>query len=100
MSKSLLALHILPTWRAVRLAKITFEGLTRWVARMALDDLGPSGIRQSVFVMSATLDHAVRSGRIRTNPARGPGLPRPCSCSWPSWRLRLYLWLAAAMWSH
>jgi hypothetical protein len=37
----------------------------------------PSGIRQSVFVVSAALDHAVRSGRIRSNPARGLGLPRP-----------------------
>jgi integrase len=26
--------------------------------------------------MSAALDHAVRSGRIRANPARGLGLPR------------------------
>ena len=32
---------------------------------------------QSVFVMSAALDHAVRTGRIRTNPAHGLGLPRP-----------------------
>ena len=27
--------------------------------------------------MSAALDHAVRSGRIRSNPAHGLGLPRP-----------------------
>ena len=27
--------------------------------------------------MSAALEHAVRSGRIRSNPARGLGLPRP-----------------------
>ena len=39
--------------------------------------LGPSGVRQSVFVISAALDHAVRSGRIRSNPAHGLGLPRP-----------------------
>ena len=43
----------------------------------AVDQGGPSAIRQSVFVMSAALDHAVRSGRIRSNPARGLGLPRP-----------------------
>ena len=30
-----------------------------------------------MFVVSAALDHAVRSGRIRSNPARGLGLPRP-----------------------
>jgi hypothetical protein len=41
-----------------------------------LGGLGPSEIRQSVFVVSAALDHAVRSGRIRSNPAHGLGLPR------------------------
>lgn len=74
---SLLALHILPIWRTVPLVKVTFEGLTEWVARLALGGLGPSGIRQSVFVMSAALDHAMRGGRIRSNPAHGLGLPRP-----------------------
>jgi hypothetical protein len=73
---SLLTLHILPTWRTVPLAKVTFEGLSHWVAQLSLSGLGPSGVRQSVFVMSAALDHAVRSGRIRSNPARGLGLPR------------------------
>jgi len=72
----LMGLHILPTWRTVPLAKITFEGLSEWVAHLSVGDLGPSGIRQSVFVMSAALDHAERSGRIRANPARGLGLPR------------------------
>ena len=33
-----MGLHILLTWRTVPLAKITFEGLTQWVAR-----LSPSG---------------------------------------------------------
>jgi integrase len=61
----------------VPLAKITFEGLSQWVAGLSAGGLGPSGVRQSVFVMSAALDHAVRSGRIRSNPARGLGLPRP-----------------------
>jgi integrase len=74
--RSLLSQHILPTWRTVPLAKITFEGLSEWVALLSAGDLGASGIRQSVFVMSAALDHAVRSGRIRANPARGLGLPR------------------------
>ena len=74
---SLLSLHILPTWRTVPLSKVTFEGLSQWVARLSLGGLGPSGVRQSVFVMSAALDHAVRSGRIRSNPARGLALPRP-----------------------
>jgi integrase len=69
--------YIMPTWRTVPLAKITFEHLTQWISRLSLSRLGPSGIRQCVFVMSAALDHAVRSGRLRSNPARGLGLPRP-----------------------
>jgi integrase len=66
----------MPTWRTVPLAKITFEGLSHWIARLSRGGLGPSGVRQSVFVMSAALDHAVRSGRIRVNPAHGLGLPK------------------------
>jgi integrase len=74
--QSLMRLYILPTWGTVPLAKITFESLSRWVARLSVGGLGPSGVRQSVFVMSAALDHGVRSGRIRSNPAHGLGLPR------------------------
>ncbi len=74
---SLLALHVLPTWRTVPLGKITFEELSQWIARLTAAGLGPSGIRQAVFVTSAVLDHAVRSERIRANPARGLKLPRP-----------------------
>ena len=74
----LMSQHIMPTWRTVPLAKITFEDLTCWVARLSVASwLGPSGIRQCVFVVSAALDHAVRGGRIRSSPARGLGLPRP-----------------------
>jgi len=75
--RSLMRQHITPTWHAAPLAKITFESLTRWVSQLSSSGLGPSAIRQSVFVMSAALDHAVRSRRIRSNPARGLGLPRP-----------------------
>jgi integrase len=74
---SILRLHVLPTWQAVQLDRITFEGLTRWVADLTSIGLGPSGIRQAVYLMSAILEHAVRSGRIRSNPARGLALPRP-----------------------
>ena len=75
--QSLMRQHITPTWHTVPLAKITFGGLTHWISRLSHGGLGPSAIRQSVFVMSAALDHAVRSGRIRSNPARGLGPPRP-----------------------
>jgi hypothetical protein len=44
--QSLMRLHVLPTWRTVPLAKVTFEDLTQWVARLSLGGLGPSAIRQ------------------------------------------------------
>lgn len=75
--ESLLRLHILPTWRTVQLDRITFEGLTHWVSKLISDGTGWSSIRQSARIMSSVLEHAVRTGRIRSNPARGLGLPRP-----------------------
>jgi integrase len=74
---TLLNRHVMPTWRTVRLDRITFEGLTRWVADLTGGGLGASGVRQSVYIVSAILEHAVRGGRIRSNPARGLALPRP-----------------------
>ena len=94
--QSLLRLHILPTWRTVPLGKVTFEGLTQWVARLTLSGLGASGVRQSVFVLSAALDHAVRSGRLRSNPARGLGLPHPSRRDYVFLTHRQVLDLAAA----
>ena len=74
---SVLKLHVMPTWGSVRLDRITFEGLTEWVAKLTANSVGWSSIRQAVRVMSAILDHAVRTGRIRSNPAKGLALPRP-----------------------
>lgn len=74
---TLLNRYVMPTWGSVRLDRITFEGLTRWVADLMATGLGPSGVRQSVYLVSSILEHAVRGGRIRSNPARGLALPRP-----------------------
>jgi hypothetical protein len=40
---SLLSLHVMPTWATVPLAKITFERMTQWVARLTAEGIGPSG---------------------------------------------------------
>jgi integrase len=45
--------------------------------------------------MSAVLDHAQHSGRIRSNPARGLGLPRPGRRDYVYLTHRLVLDLAA-----
>jgi integrase len=71
----LLDRHILPTWGHVTLAKITFEGVSQWVAGLSANGIGSSAIRQSVFVLSSVLDHAVKARRLRINPARGIALP-------------------------
>jgi integrase len=67
----------MPTWESFRLDRITYEGLTEWVAKLTANGVGWSSIRQAVRVMSAILEHAVRTGRIRSNPAKGLELPRP-----------------------
>jgi hypothetical protein len=43
---TLLNRHVMPTWRTVRLDRITFEGLTRWVADLTGGGLGPSSVRR------------------------------------------------------
>ena len=68
--------HIMPTWRTVPIAKVTFEGLTRWVSRLSAAGLGPSAIRQSVFVVSAALDHVGAKRPHSVQPSSGPG-PAP-----------------------
>lgn len=72
----LLDRHVLPTWGSVAIGKVTFEGVSRWAASLHASGVGPSALRQSVFVLSAVLDHAVKARRIRTNPARGVALPK------------------------
>jgi integrase len=69
-------LHVMPTWESVPLDRITFEGLTEWVAKLTANGVGWSSIRQAVRLMSSILEHAVRTGRIRSNPAKGLELPR------------------------
>ncbi|MBO0732379.1 MAG: site-specific integrase, partial [Acidimicrobiaceae bacterium] len=75
--ESLLKLHVMPTWESVALGKITYEGLAAWVSRLTDDGVGWSSIRQAARFMSAALEYAVKTGRLRSNPARGLALPRP-----------------------
>ena len=59
------------------LGKITHEAVTSWVASMVATGLSASRIRQSVYVVSAVCDYAVRTGRIARSPVLGVKLPRP-----------------------
>lgn len=74
---SLLRTRVLPTWERVPLAKITHEAVAVWVAGMVVAGLSASRVRQSVYVVSAVCDYAVRTGRIARSPVVGVKLPRP-----------------------
>ena len=74
---SLLRTQVLPTWERVPVGKITHEALAGWVAGMVTAGLSASRIRQSVYVVSAVCDYAVRTGRIARSPVVGLRLPRP-----------------------
>lgn len=76
-----LALSRIPLRRFFGSRSVWVGSICTWrkpqASALTASDLGPSGIRQSVYLMSAILEHAVRSGRIRSNPARGLAPPRP-----------------------
>ena len=54
---SLLRTRVLPSWQRVPVGKITHEAVAGWVAA----GLSASRIRQSVYVVSAVCEYAVRT---------------------------------------
>ena len=68
--------QILPTWRNVPLAEITYADVATWVQRLAASHLAPASVRYAHRVFSLILDDAVRDGRLARNPATGVRLPR------------------------
>src|SRR5437879_669853 len=73
---ALLRKHVLPMWDKVRLADVTHEAVSSWVAGLSSSGLAPSTVRQSHRVLSLMLALAVRDGRLPRNPAVGVALPR------------------------
>lgn len=65
--------HILPTWADVELGSIKPSQVQGWVSTM---NKGPSTIRRAAACLRQILDHAVKDGLIKTNPAKGLKLPR------------------------
>jgi integrase len=68
--------QILPTWRNVPLAEVTYADVATWVQRLAASHLAPASVRYAHRVLSLILDDAVRDGRLARNPATGVRLPR------------------------
>jgi integrase len=74
--ESLLKTQILPTWKAVQLAKIGNADMVAWVTSMRKTGLSASRVRQAYHLFGSTLDAAVRDRRLVSNPTAGVDLPR------------------------
>ena len=71
-----LARHVFPTWGHVPLGAVAYSDVAAWVADLVAGGLAPATVRYAHRVLSLTLSHAVRSGRLARNPAEGVPLPR------------------------
>lgn len=74
--RSIFNRHIVPTWGAVRLSGVDYEGVAAWVSDLSGKGLSASSVRQCYRVLSLILTDAVKAGRIPRNPAEGVDLPR------------------------
>jgi integrase len=75
--ESTLAVHVLPRWREVPLARITYASVAAWVSKLSNErGLSPSRVRAAYHLVTGMLDDAVKDGRLSKNPARGVDLPR------------------------
>lgn len=68
--------HVRPKWKDRQLSTIRKADVQAWVAEMHDSGCGQSTIERAVEVLRLTLEHAVDSGRLRANPAKGIKIPR------------------------
>jgi hypothetical protein len=73
--RDLLDKRVLPRWQRVPLGKIDFDPVDAWVAELSAE-LSPSRVRQCYFLLTGTLDAAVKAKLLTMNAARGVELPR------------------------
>ncbi|WP_460605410.1 phage integrase central domain-containing protein [Jatrophihabitans fulvus] len=69
--------HVLPRWRDVTLAQVEHEAVQGWIAQLVTDGAAAASVRKVHGVLAAVLDHAVKTRRLSSNPARGVTLPPP-----------------------
>ena len=74
--EGIVALHILPTWRNVKLADVTHADVTAWVTRLTKAGLAGATVRYIHRVLSLIFGLAVRDGRLARNPADLVRLPK------------------------
>ena len=85
--RQLLRNHILPTWGAVPLARITPSGVRRWYSDLLAAGRTRGVVAKSYRLMRAVLNTAVEDERLRRNPCklRGAGAERIVSASRRHW---------------
>lgn len=69
--------RVLPRWGTYPVQAITYSDLAGWTAELVTEGLSGARVRNHLIVVSQVLDHAVRDGRIPSNPARLVKRPRP-----------------------
>jgi integrase len=73
----LLRNHVLPTFGATPVSKITKLAAKEWVKDRVASGVGPGTIRNAYRnVLKPVMDHAVDSGYLRANPVIGVTVPR------------------------
>lgn len=69
--------RVLPRWGRYPVQTIQYADLAAWTADLVGEGLSGARVRNHLIVVSQVLDHAVRDGRIPSNPARLVRRPRP-----------------------
>jgi len=69
--ESLLRLYVIPEFGPWRISDVTRASIRSWLSRLLSEGLSPSRTRQARSVLSQVLEHAVDTGALRANPARG-----------------------------
>lgn len=75
-NEGILSRHVLPRWGSVKLAEVTHEDTQAWTNSLVKSGLAAGSVRKIVGVFSGVLASAVKSKRLRVNPADGIELPR------------------------
>ena len=65
-----------PRWGAVRLDRITYAEVVRWVAGLNAKGMSPSRVGQALFSFKQILDLAILDGRLTRNVAKPVKPPR------------------------
>jgi integrase len=74
--KTVLNVHLLPTWRDWRLRDIERLAVQQWVAEKFRQQCGWQSVRNAWVLLSSILETAVEYGFLSVNPARGVKFPQ------------------------